>query len=410
MRGIEFITTLVLTVVGSTVFSADASEGSEIGNESQYEFLKYPALASLEIYRWGISPVNGQHCPMKPSCSRFASRAINRFGVLRGSLMAFDRLHRCGHDLKYYPTVAEHSRIRWEDPPSFYAPANVASPGLETGVKNEEPGESSFVDFLEEVSSKDILLLEHLRIIHGHLAGSRVDSEFEQHIETVGEILAFDPARSGASLKWYLQTKDWPLAERTHSRLRLYGAFGLLTSERWQEVSVVLGDEPYRSITNVDREAWRSARATTWLNLGNWKEAATEFQELSIPNREYLGFSDLALKGATLPRKSSRVAGLLGIVPGLGYAYTNHYKTSLAALVVIGLTTAATIKAHEQGNTGLSISIGLFAFGWYSGSIVGSMDSARRYNEYQRVKFLANFPDALQPGSPALGHTTPGAQ
>jgi len=306
--------------------------------------------------------------------------------------------------------VAEHSRIRWEDPPRFYASASITSPDLELVSSGDESRESNFIGFLEEVSSKDILLLEHLRVIHGHLSGATVDPGFEQHVERVGEILAFDSVRSGASLKWYLQTKDWPLAERTHSRLRLYGAFGLLTSERWQEVSVVLGDEPYRSMSDVDSEAWRSARATTWLNLGGWDKAAAEFAEISASNKEYLGLSDLALKGASIPKKSSRAAGWLGVVPGLGYAYTNHYKTSLAALVVIGLTTAATIKANEQGNTGLSISIGLFAFGWYSGSIVGSVDSAKRYNEYQRVKFLANFPDALYPGSPTPNSASPDSQ
>jgi len=53
--------------------------------------------------RW-ISPMLGPHCRFTPSCSQYASEAIERYGAIKGSWLAFKRLLRCqplckgGHD------------------------------------------------------------------------------------------------------------------------------------------------------------------------------------------------------------------------------------------------------------------------------------------------------------------------
>jgi hypothetical protein len=65
------------------------------------------ARGLLFVYQRGAAPSKGQACPMYPSCSEYARLAVLRHGVLRGVLMAADRLHRCGHDLRYYPRVAD---------------------------------------------------------------------------------------------------------------------------------------------------------------------------------------------------------------------------------------------------------------------------------------------------------------
>lgn len=71
------------------------------------------------VYRGFISPVNGSNCPMYPSCSRFARLAIREMGLGRGLLAVFDRLHRCGHDLRYYDLVLDGGRMLRYDPPSL---------------------------------------------------------------------------------------------------------------------------------------------------------------------------------------------------------------------------------------------------------------------------------------------------
>lgn len=79
-------------------------------------FLKLPASWSIRAYQLFISPTNGRHCQMYPSCSRYATAAIKKYGLVKGCLMASDRIHRCGHDLQQYKRVTIGDYILYEDP------------------------------------------------------------------------------------------------------------------------------------------------------------------------------------------------------------------------------------------------------------------------------------------------------
>ena len=49
----------------------------------------------LRLYQRLISPAFGQRCKYYPSCSEYAAQAIERFGILRGLVLAGWRLLRC---------------------------------------------------------------------------------------------------------------------------------------------------------------------------------------------------------------------------------------------------------------------------------------------------------------------------
>ena len=53
----------------------------------------------IRFYQWLISPVLAalfrSGCRFYPSCSEYARLSIERYGVLRGSVMAARRLSRC---------------------------------------------------------------------------------------------------------------------------------------------------------------------------------------------------------------------------------------------------------------------------------------------------------------------------
>ena len=49
----------------------------------------------LSGYRAVVSPFLGPCCRFVPSCSSYASEAVGRFGVRRGSWMALKRVLRC---------------------------------------------------------------------------------------------------------------------------------------------------------------------------------------------------------------------------------------------------------------------------------------------------------------------------
>jgi putative membrane protein insertion efficiency factor len=52
-------------------------------------------LAPIRLYQTLISPAVGQRCKYYPSCSEYAAQAIERFGILRGLVLAAWRLLRC---------------------------------------------------------------------------------------------------------------------------------------------------------------------------------------------------------------------------------------------------------------------------------------------------------------------------
>jgi uncharacterized protein len=52
-------------------------------------------LLPLRAYQRVLSPVLGSRCKYYPSCSEYAAQAIERFGILRGLVLAGWRLLRC---------------------------------------------------------------------------------------------------------------------------------------------------------------------------------------------------------------------------------------------------------------------------------------------------------------------------
>ena len=73
------------------------------------------ARVALRFYQVVISPADGAGCNFYPSCSRYAWHAIQRHGVLRGTLMASDRLQR-SHSGWHYATCESNGRTYLYDP------------------------------------------------------------------------------------------------------------------------------------------------------------------------------------------------------------------------------------------------------------------------------------------------------
>ena len=76
------------------------------------QFAKLVVLQLLRAYKWAISPMLPPSCRFVPTCSEYAMEAVDRYGVLRGGLMALARLLRC-HPLAhagYDPVVKDGKR------------------------------------------------------------------------------------------------------------------------------------------------------------------------------------------------------------------------------------------------------------------------------------------------------------
>jgi putative membrane protein insertion efficiency factor len=59
------------------------------------QFAKLITLQLLRGYKWAISPMFPPACRYVPTCSEYAMEAVERYGALRGGLMALTRVMRC---------------------------------------------------------------------------------------------------------------------------------------------------------------------------------------------------------------------------------------------------------------------------------------------------------------------------
>lgn len=62
----------------------------------------------ITFYQRHISGIDGNRCPMYPSCSQYCTQAVRKHGFGLGWIMACDRLLRCGRDEVH---LSPHVRI-----------------------------------------------------------------------------------------------------------------------------------------------------------------------------------------------------------------------------------------------------------------------------------------------------------
>ena len=57
--------------------------------------MKRTLIAIVLFYRRNISPLSVPKCRYIPTCSRYALEALEKYGALKGSLLAIRRILRC---------------------------------------------------------------------------------------------------------------------------------------------------------------------------------------------------------------------------------------------------------------------------------------------------------------------------
>lgn len=53
------------------------------------------AIAGIRLYQAMLSPYLGRRCRFYPTCSQYASEALEQHGFIRGAWLAIRRLGRC---------------------------------------------------------------------------------------------------------------------------------------------------------------------------------------------------------------------------------------------------------------------------------------------------------------------------
>ena len=74
-----------------------------------------PFIWLLKFYQTVISPMDGDRCPMTPTCSLYGVQAIRKHGPLIGIIMTSDRLIHEADEQRFAPMVRVGNRYRYSD-------------------------------------------------------------------------------------------------------------------------------------------------------------------------------------------------------------------------------------------------------------------------------------------------------
>lgn len=150
-----------------------------------------------------------------------------------------------------------------------------------------------------------------------------------------------------------------------------------LTDKRWNEAEFYFQGLTQGTSQPVARFANRSL-AVARLHQGNLTGARESLALSKEENQDGFKAIDNYARGSD---KSPRIGGLLGIIPGLGYAYSGEYQNAARSLILNSLFIFGMVNTADEDLWGPFAVISFFEVTWYSGSIYGGIDAAHRYNQ-----------------------------
>jgi len=375
------------------------------------------ARTSLGLYQALISPSKGTGCPMLPHCSKYSMTAFERFNPVKAWLITTDRLHRCGHDLAYYEQVSKDGNLRFIDSTLLRVPpvANI-SVGKSDNHYKGETADCDERDRLVEPPNEVIAETNVYDSADGRLwsfaNGLMMEGHSSQAIVEFKRLLKYFPRttfvrpvsisvfrcliRTGK----YLDAIHWGRQVMAGSDSSYYQReIGLQIGTCFLALGNSQAALDYFRRMNVqdDRETEAEKHllcGVAYSNQLRWSRAKACFQRIP-PESDLYGRAEHSMYlcdlGINTRPKSPAVAGILSIVPGLGYLYSGFEQTALSAFVVNTLFFWGTYEAFHRGNDGVGSLLTILSLGWYSGGIYGSIACAKRKNDYENRRLQAEI-------------------
>ncbi len=348
--------------------------------------------SSIRLYQKLISPSKGNECIMHPHCSLYGRMAFKKYNPIKAFIMTSDRLHRCGHDLQNYDIVEVDSKYR------FYDPLEI---NFSTESDNSEiifaditiPDLKPSPDEKETIGHKEDLLYEFAFSLQS-------DGLFNDAIKEYKRFLSYYPKAELkqkaclnlfdcyylkddfiAALSWggYLLENDDEIDKNDQLMYNMcLASLNLSNYPKARYYSNMISS----TFNNYDQKA-KMITGLSYVYQQNWVEAANEFNKVDSASPYHanaLECSKLSWQGEKLSYKNPSLAGIMAIIPGLGYLYDGYPKTAFSSLLINSLFLWGTYAAFDDENYGLGAVLGIFSFGWYTGNIYGSIVSAKRMN------------------------------
>ena len=108
---------IAVAILAATVLLPTASAQDRLPETTNPASETSDTFFPITFFQKVISRADGQRCPMHPSCSHYADTAIKKYGLLKGWILACDRLLRCGRDeVRLAPAIMVDGQRLAHDP------------------------------------------------------------------------------------------------------------------------------------------------------------------------------------------------------------------------------------------------------------------------------------------------------
>ena len=386
-----------------------------------------PATGAIRVYQRHLSAMRHMRCRFSPSCSQYAIEALAAYGVVEGSARAADRLMRCNASSENrYPRNSEGLLL---DPVAGQAPGLISvqvpawllppAAGDELPVSRQASADRrarllearAFATLLEQRGDCERASTEYQRFgaladtlpahawAYAHVGHCYFDASqwyFADRAFLTSAMLTTDPA--GRANVGYLAAASRFGAGAYVACERLLADSALLDSPRAPAGLPPPADSvgwpiPERAVSAAVRVATLNGLCA--FALGDWSLAEDAFGRAvregeGTPARERLAqLARFVGRGRELPRRSVEWAGALStVLPGAGQAYSGQVLDGVRHLAFNAALIYTVAALADDGHGPASVLVGTVALPFYLGNVLGARDTARRFNQRQRMRLL----------------------
>lgn len=174
----------------------------------------------------------------------------------------------------------------------------------------------------------------------------------------------------------------------------------------------LLGGEPELAVRHFSalldradpagRDTLLYLRGMAWLERGRARPYSLGVEDIQAGLRDLRALSPDSPQGRQsapfikamesshdVPQKSPWLAGgLSAVLPGAGSVYAERYAEGALAFFVNALFIASTISAFQADQPALGAALGVFALGFYGGSIYAAVNGVHKYNDRALAAYL----------------------
>lgn len=338
----------------------------------------------LGVYQRYLSGLKNTRCSMYPSCSNYAKMVFQDYSFPVAMVLTADRLTRCSHDMDVYQTTFIYGFPATVDfPPSRPTPEGVIVDHFipQVYVGNHFSGDSlaSPLDFITYLINQrnyqgalyeiDKQLFKNSNLSDVSLYSYKLKC-YEGLNQYQDAILAFEQSFPVSAKNDYYTLFNvahlYSLVGDTNTSITYYEKASTFYSPG-HPYSHPFSELGKMYTTQKQYEKAKIAfqnKMTVDDNLEAYQSSINIIQELEAFNGKKKG-----------------IAMALSIFPGGGYFYTNQPKNALTALILNGVLGYASYTSFKSQNYGVGAILGVLGLSFYIGNMVGSGNSATKYNE-----------------------------